>query len=51
MLYIVYLPRELNFVKNVVLLKFKRGNIRRARNTGTVLRRSQAGPRASNVFS
>lgn len=48
---VVYSPRELNLVKNVVLLKFKRGNISRARNTGTVLRRSQTGPSASNVLS
>jgi len=44
-------PKELNFVKNVVLLKFKRGNISMARNKGTVFRRSHAGPSASNVFS
>lgn len=47
----IYSPRELNFVKNVVLLKFNNGNISKAKNTGTVLRKSQVGPNASNVFS
>lgn len=46
-----HLPRELNLVKNVVLLKFNKGNINKAKNTGTVLRKSHAGPSASNVFS
>lgn len=47
----IYLPRELNFVKNVVLLKFNNGNINKAKNTGTVLCKSHTGPNASNVFS
>jgi len=50
-MYTVYLPRELNFVKNVVLLKFKRGNISKAKNIGTVFRKSHAGPSISYVFS
>lgn len=47
----MYLPSELNFVKNVVLLKFNKGNINIAKKTGTVLCKSHAGPNASNVFS
>lgn len=50
-IYYIYSPRELNFVKNVVLLKFSNGNINIAKNPGTVLRKSHAGPNASNVFS
>lgn len=45
------LPRELNFVKNVVLLKLSSGNIITAKNTGTVLCKSHTGPKASNVRS
>lgn len=46
-----YLPRELNFVKKVVVLKFKTGNTNTAKNIGTVLYKSQIGPKLSYDFS
>lgn len=36
----IYLPSELNLVKNVGDLKFRRGAMMRAKNIGTVLFRS-----------
>lgn len=38
-------------MKNVVLLKLSNGNIIIAKNAGTVLCKSHAGPKASNVRS
>lgn len=46
-----HLPRALNFVKNVVVLKLSIGNTSNARNNGTVRYRSQAGPKLSYVRS
>lgn len=42
-------PRELNFVKKVGLLKFKNGNINKPRKIGTVLYRSQTGSKVLYV--
>ena len=42
-------PRELNFVKKVGLLKFRNGNINKPRKRGTVLYKSQIGPKVLYV--